>query len=482
MNDKRKKTNPSVLSERYATSAINEIFSEFRRNQMERDFWIMVLKSEKGQGVDISQDDIDKFIAAKDDIDLDRIKEIEAESRHDINAKIKAFVEKAGAKEIIHRPLTSRDLSDNIDQAQIILASKVIFGKFISILRYFIEKAILYNEIPIAGRSHDKPAQPILLGKRFAMWAEELLIHLLNFEKFLANYPLRGIKGPMGTQSDMLNLLGDHEKVKWLEQDIANEMGFTNVMICPGQVYPRSLDFALFSHLLNLACACGSFATTMRLMSGLDLATEGFKKGQVGSTAMPHKQNPRSSERICGFVNLIKMYTYGISLNAGNQWNEGDVSCSVLRRVCIEEMFYACDGLCETTLTVLNEMGIYEGMIQKELERLLPFLATTKILNLACKKGLGREQAHEIIKDQTTKMAERIKSEGADASDFPRQLANCEEFVQAGITKDDIQTEIQSQLAVIKKEKEQIISTLTAANLLIRRYPREAMYEPEEIL
>ena len=137
---------------------------------------------------------------------------------------------------------------------------------------------------------------------------------------------LRGIKGTVGTQADMLKLLGSPEKVQLLEDKVAKELGFSDILLSPGQVYPRTLDYSVIGKLSILGAACENFAKTMRLMAGYELMTEGFKEGQVGSSAMPHKMNTRSSERICSLAELLKMYTDGASRIAGDQWEEGDVS------------------------------------------------------------------------------------------------------------------------------------------------------------
>ena len=386
--------NLNVLSERYATKEINNIFSKKGKILAERELWISVLKAQKEAGLVISDEVIKKYELVKANIDLDLIDKIERKTRHDVKARIEAFVQTANTEEHIHKGMTSRDLTDNVEQMQIKNASKIIFEKYVAILKSFVEKAQDYNYIVLTARTHHQPAQCTLLGRRFSMWAEELILHLDEFEHFIDNYPLRGIKGAVGTQFDMLTLLGSEEKVDLLEQKVAQSLGFNNILINPGQVYPRSLDLSLVSKLTTLSSACENFAKSIRLMAGYELLTEGFKKDQVGSSAMPHKMNTRSSERICSLSELVKMYYDGASRLSGDQWEEGDVSCSVLRRVIIPDVFYASDGICETTLTVLKEMGVYEDKFSEEVAKYLPFLATTQMLMLAVQAGIGREQAH----------------------------------------------------------------------------------------
>ena len=322
--------NPNVLSQRYATPEMNRIFGEEGKTLMERELWLTVLKAQRRLGMDIPDTAIERYHAAKEDVDLDRVKEIELRTKHDVKAKIEAYNEAAGGAEYIHLGMTSRDLTDNVEQLQIREAMTLIHGKYVSVLRHLLDKAEDYAAVELTGRTHRQPAQTTLLGRRFSMWAEELLLHLKESEAFIDCYPLRGVKGAVGTQFDMAELLGSPEKALRLERMVADELGFRDLMDSTGQVYPRSLDYKVTSHLAALASACENFATSIRLMAGHELVTEGFAEGQVGSSVMPHKMNTRSTERICALSELQKMYADGASRLAGGQWEEGDVSCSAL--------------------------------------------------------------------------------------------------------------------------------------------------------
>jgi adenylosuccinate lyase len=472
--------NLNILSQRYASDEINYIFSEHGKTLFERELWIAVLKTQRELGIDIPEEAITFYEEVKEKIDLNLIKEIEEKTRHDIKAKIEAFNIAAGGKyELIHRTMTSRDLSDNVEQMQIKKACKIIFGKYVSVLRHFVEKSKEYDSIIITARTHHQPAQPTLLGRKFAMWAEELYYALSEFESFIETYPLRGMKGPVGTQFDMLTLLGSVEKVQELEQKIASYLGFKNVLAAPGQVYPRSLDMKLASRLSVLSSACESYALDMRLMSGYELVTEGFQEGQVGSSSMPHKMNTRSSERICGFSELLKMYADGASRLAGHQWEEGDVSCSVVRRVIIPDMFYVSDGLCETTLVVLNEMGTYPNVISAEVDKYLPFLATTELLNAATMKGMNREKAHELIRKHSVAEALRIRETGGYNNKLAKQLGDDSEFP---LDEADIEKILEDKAHFVGNAKKQIYDVVQKTDHLIEKFKIEASYEPGRIL
>ena len=473
--------NTNVLSERYAGPEINDIFSEKGRITAERALWVAVMKAQRTLGLSIPADVIEGYENAIDRIDLEFIRQREIETKHDVKAKIEAFVKASGKEEHIHKGMTSRDLTDNVEQMQFKKASQIILGRYISVLKHMLDCARKYRSIVLTARTHHQAAQPTLMGRRFAMWAEELLTHLNGFEDFLKAYPLRGIKGPVGTQFDMLTLLGNPEKVRKLEILVAESLGFENVLDATGQVYPRSLDFALLSRLALLGSACENFAKGMRLMSGYELVTEGFREGQVGSSAMPHKMNTRSTERICGFSSLIKMYADGASRLSGDQWEEGDVSCSVVRRIVMPDSFYASDGLCETTLTVLSNMGAYPVTIEKELDRFLPFLASTEILMTAVKAGVGRETAHEAIKRHAVAEAIAMREKGT-VPRLAEKLAEDTVFKNADITEGQIASILADKTHFVGNAAEQIDRVIQKAAPLLERHPEAAQYEAGDIL
>ena len=474
--------NHNVLSKRYATGEINRIFSDEGKVGFERDLWIAVLSAQKKLGLEVPEGVVEAYTSARNNINLDLINEIELRTKHDVKARIEAFNHAAGGHEYIHLGMTSRDLTDNVEQLQAMKASRIILGKYVSVLRHMLDKAKEYQGMELTARTHHQPAQPTLLGRRFSMWAEELYLHIREFEAFIEKYPLRGIKGPVGTQFDMGKLLGSQEKALQLEDMITKELGFTEVLNSPGQVYPRSLDYKLISHLAALASACENFSKTIRLMAGYELVTEGFRDGQVGSSIMPHKMNTRSTERVCALSELVKTYADGASRMAGDQWEEGDVSCSAIRRVLIPDAFYASDGIVETTLNVLNQMGPYPAVISKEVDRYLPFLATTEVLVIAVKSGIGREEAHGIIKKHAIAEALGMREQGSSGNRLMAKLASEPVFEEAGITEEKLSTLLLDKRHFIGNANRQIDAVIEKCGELIERHGKEASYEPGDIL
>jgi len=385
-----------------------DIFAPEAKIISERKLWLAVAGAQSALGHAIPESVIADYEKVLTKVDLASIDEREKITRHDVKARIEEFNALAG-HEVIHAGMTSRDLTENIEALQIRNGMNIVHDKTITVLARLGEHAARFADQPIAGRSHNVPAQITTLGKRFASAAEELLFAYERLDALLDRYPMRGIKGPVGTSQDSIDLLGSSDAHQKLEAAIASELGFEHVLDSTGQIYPRSFDYDVVTTLVQIAAAPSSLATSIRLMAGAELVTEGFKAGQVGSSAMPHKMNTRSCERINGLAVVLRGYASMISELAGDQWNEGDVSCSVVRRVALPDAFYAIDGLLETTLTVLNEFGAFPAVIAAELERYLPFLATTKILMAAIKAGVGREVAHEVIKEHATKAALQMR-------------------------------------------------------------------------
>jgi adenylosuccinate lyase len=454
---------------------MRQIFSAESKIIAERELWLAVARAQKKMGHNISDEQLSAYEKVKHSVDLTSIDQREKENRHDVKARIEEFNSLAG-HQVIHTGMTSRDLTENIEALQIRLALELVHDKVVALLARLGEKADQFSDQPIAGRSHNVPAQVTTLGKRFANSAEELLYAYERLTSLMQRYPMRGLKGPVGTAQDSIDLLGSIEKHLNLEQEIAAHLGFNRVLHSTGQVYPRSLDYEVVTTLVQLAAAPSSLATTIRLMAGAELVTEGFKDGQVGSSAMPHKMNSRSCERVNGLAVILRGYSAMVAELAGDQWNEGDVSCSVVRRVAIADAFYAFDGLIETMLTILKEFGAFPAVIDAELERYLPFLASTKILMAAVKKGVGRESAHEIIKEHSTKAALSMR-----AGEPNKLIDALADDPRIPLDRNELQHLISNPIEFAGAAKEQVAQVLTRINQITAKHLDAAKYQPESI-
>jgi adenylosuccinate lyase len=376
--------------------------------------------------------------------------------------------------------MTSRDLTENVEQLQIRSSLQLIRSKSVALLARLGRRAAEFESLVMAGRTHNVAAQATTLGKRFANAADELLVALARLDGLVARYPLRGIKGPVGTAQDMLDLLGgDPRRLAELEARVASHLGFDVVFTSVGQVYPRSLDHDVLSALVQLGAAPSSLAISIRLMAGSELVTEGFRPGQVGSSAMPHKMNTRSAERINGFQVVLRGYAAMTAELAGAQWNEGDVSCSVVRRVALPGAFFALDGMLETALTVLDDFGAYPAVIARELDRYLPFLATTKVLMAAVRAGVGRETAHEVIKEHAVAVALAMREGGLERNDLLQRLAA---DPRLRLSADTLSSALADPAEFTGAARSQVAAVLTRIEDVLAADPAAAKYEPEPVL
>ena len=470
---------PNVLAGRYASKAMCAVWSAEGRIKLERDYWIAVLRAQKELGLDIPQQAIDAYERVKGEINLDSINEREAITRHDVKARIEEFCDLAG-HEHIHKGLTSRDLTENVEQLQIIQALEVVRNKAVAALLALANRAEEWKSLVITARTHNVPAQPTTFGKRLAMFGEDLLLAVRELDRIIANYPVRGLKGPVGTQMDLLTLFdGDASKVASLEGSILDHLGVGAALDTVGQVYPRGLDFEVVSIFVRLASGPSSFAKTLRIMAGHELASEGFAKGQVGSSAMPHKMNSRSCERINGFGAILKGYLTMAGELAGDQWNEGDVSCSVVRRVFLPDSFFAIDGLIDTFITILNQMEVYPAVIDQENQRYGPFLATTTVLMEAVKAGAGREEAHEAIKEHAVQTVRDLRAGKITSNDLVARLGADSRLGLSEAKLAEMMARAQAMTGLATTQVENFCATVREE---AQNFPDAANYKPGAIL
>ncbi len=465
-------TIPNVLADRYASAEMRRIWSPGHKVVLERRFWVAVLQAQAELGVTVAEGAVEAYESVVEQVDLASIAERERVTKHDVKARIEEFNALAGRQEI-HKGLTSRDLTENVEQLQVRLALGLVRDRMVAGLARLAERAAEHAAVAVTGRSHNVPAQVTTVGKRLAMAGEDLLQALARVEELLARYPLRGVKGPVGTQQDILDLLGgDPVAVGELERRVATHLGFENGLAAVGQVYPRSLDLDVVAAYLQAASGPAGFAVTLRLMAGVGLATEGFLPGQVGSSAMPHKQNARSSERITALAHILGGHLAMVTALVGDQWNEGDVSCSAVRRVALPDASFAVDGLFETFLAVLRGFAVYPDRIAAELGRELPFLATTKLLLALVKRDVGREDAHAAVKEHAL----------VAAGDGPAFLARLAGDARIGLSAADLTALIGDPLDLAGAAPAQVAAFVARVDEVAKRHPAAAAYAGADVL
>ncbi len=472
---------PNVLAERYASPAMRAIWSAQGRILLERDLWLAVMKAQRDLGLKIPAAAIADYERVKGEVDLASIDRRERTLLHDVKARIEEFNDRAG-REFIHLGMTSRDLTENVEQLQVLRGLELIRTKAVAALSRLAARAKSTRSVMVTGRTHNVPAQPTTFGKRLAMAGEELLAGLERLDQLIARYPARGLKGAVGTQLDQTTLFeGDAARAARLEQRLMKHLGLRRVLGSVGQVYPRSLDFDAVTALHQVGAAAGSFSTTVRLMAGLGLMTEGFKKGQVGSSAMPHKVNCRNCERIHGFMTILSGHVAMAAQLSGGQWNEGDVSCSVVRRVLLPDAFFALDGLLETWITVLDQFEIFPAAIRAENERQLPFLATTTILMEAVKRGAGRETAHAAIKEHALAAAKALR-DGAAGQAEVGLLERLAGDARLGLTRTQLGALLADPRRFVGAAPTQVDAFCAAARGWVRRFPAAREFQPAPLL
>ncbi len=469
----------NILAERYASDAMREIWSAEGKILIERELWIAVMKAQRELGLNIPEEAINAYEQVKNQIDIDSIMRRETVTRHDVKARIEEFCDLAGY-EHIHKGMTSRDLTENVEQLQILKSLRLLQIQATATVNAFAARSVEHRDLVITFRTHNVAAQPGTLGKRISIFGSELLYACERLNRLLDKYPVRGLKGAIGTQLDQLTLFGDDSrKVATLEEKFVNHLGFKNTLNNIGQIYPRSLDFETVSTLYQLGSAPSSFAKTMRLMAGHELASEGFAKGQVGSSAMPHKMNSRSCERINGFHTILRGYLTMAEGLAGDQWNEGDVSCSVVRRVMLPDSFFAINGMLDTTITVLDQMEVYPAVIQRENAHYLPFLASTTILMTAVRNGAGRESAHEAIKEHAIATVKNLRDGKIARNDLINRLS---EDSRIGLGAEVLHGIISNTAKLTGLAGEQVDTFAEKAKTLANRFSASKTYRPASIL
>ncbi|MFP6901054.1 MAG: adenylosuccinate lyase [Opitutales bacterium] len=470
---------PNVLADRYASEPMKEIWSPAGKVRLERELWLAVMKAQRDFGLPIPEEAIAAYEKVKGQVDLVSIRNREQVTKHDVKARLEEFCELAGHQHA-HKGMTSRDLTENVEQLQVLRALDLVLEKAASALLALARKAEEFAEFPITGRSHNVPAQLTTVGKRLATVGEEMDRAMEALRELREGYPFRGLKGAVGTQLDQLTLLeGDASKVEQLEKRLLDILGAPAQWQNVGQVYPRSLDFETVSRLYQLASAPANFSIAMRLAAGHELLSEGFAKGQTGSSAMPHKMNSRSCERITGLRTVLRGHLCMTESIAGDQWSEGDVSCSVVRRIALPDAFFAIDGLLETFLVVLLQMEVHEECIERENALQLPFLASTTFLMEAVKGGAGREDAHEAIKEHALDTARDLRAGKIERNDLGQRLAEDERI---GLSQKKIEAILTEAANATGSASRQTRLFTERARRWMQRFPEAANYQPGDIL
>ncbi len=427
----------SPLNSRYASDEMKAVFSPDMKFKTWRKLWITLAESEKELGLDITDEQIEELKAHKDDINYEVAAEREKLVRHDVMAHVYAYgTQCPKAKGIIHLGATSCYVGDNTDVIIMTEAMKIIRTKVISVIKKLSDFAMKYKDMPTLGFTHFQAAQTTTVGKRACLWIQDLMMDLEQIDFVLSNVKLLGSKGTTGTQASFMELFeGDTEKVKRLDNMIAEKLGYSGVFAVSGQTYTRKLDSIFANVLSGIAQSCTKFSNDMRLLQHLKEMEEPFEKNQIGSSAMAYKRNPMRSERMASLARYIMVDALNPAITAATQWFERTLDDSANKRIAIPEAFLACDAILNIYINVSGGLVVYPKVIERHLMEELPFMATENIMMDAVKRGGDRQELHERIRELSMEAGAVVKQEGGK-NDLIERIAKEPMF---GMSLEDLQ-------------------------------------------
>ncbi len=414
----------SPFNARYASSEMQQIFSPDMKFRTWRKLWIALAEAEKELGLNITDAQIEQLNNRKDDINYEVAEQYEKQFRHDVMSHVHAYGEQCpDAKAIIHLGATSCYVGDNTDIIVMTEALKLVRSKMLILIKKLSDFALEYKDMPTLGFTHYQPAQLVTVGKRATLWIQELLMDMEDLDHTIENMKLLGSKGTTGTQASFLNLFdGDHEKVKKLEQLIADKMGFKTVFAVSGQTYPRKLDSRVLNVLSGIAQSAYKFSNDMRLLQSMKEMEEPFEEKQIGSSAMAYKRNPMRCERISSLARYVIVDALNPAITASTQWFERTLDDSANKRISVPEAFLAVDAILNIYINVSSGFVVYPKVILKHVMDELPFMATENIMMEAVKHGGDRQELHEQIRKHSMDAGRRVKVEG-ESNDLIERIA-----------------------------------------------------------
>ena len=415
----------SPLAERFATEDMILLWSPQKKFSTWRRCWVALAEAEQDLGLPITDEQVEEMRAHIDDIDFEKARAFEKETRHDVMAHIHAYALVAPkAKPIIHLGATSCFVGDNTDLLLLREGLELLLDKAVNVLARLRDFADKWKDQPTLGYTHYQPAQVVTVGKRACLWAQDLAFDIEDLEVAIARLQCRGVKGTTGTQASFLALFdGDSDKVRQLDEAVAKRLGFESSYPVTGQTYPRKVDTHVLRVLAGIGESVHKFGTDMRLLQNLKEVEEPFEKSQVGSSAMAYKRNPMRCERACALARFLMVAPLHSEFTTATQWFERTLDDSAIRRLSLPEAFLACDGILNLYLNVMENPAVYPKVIEKHLRAELPFMATENIIMACVKKGGDRQELHEVIREHSQAAAAVVKEEGGD-NDLLERLEN----------------------------------------------------------
>ena len=459
------------LGSRYASKEMQYLFSPDMKFRTWRRLWIALAETEQELGLDITPEQIEELKAHAEDINYEVAQEREKIVRHDVMSHVYAYGQQCPkAAGIIHLGATSCYVGDNTDVIVMNEAMKLIRKKLVNVIAELAKFADQYKELPTLAFTHFQPAQPTTVGKRAALWLQDLVMDLEDVQHQIDGAKLLGCKGTTGTQASFLELFdGDHAKCRELDRRIAEKMGYTGCFAVSGQTYSRKLDSRILNVLSGIAQSATKFSNDIRLLQHLKEIEEPFEKGQIGSSAMAYKRNPMRSERIASLARYVMVDALNPAITAATQWFERTLDDSANKRISIPEAFLAVDGILSLYLNVVDGLVVYPKVIEQRLMKELPFMATENIMMDAVKRGGNRQELHERIRVHSMEAGRQVKVEGKE-NDLLERIAADEAF---GVTLDELKN-ILDPAKYVGRSPEQVTEFLTeCVNPLLEQYKDE---------
>ena len=443
----------SPLAERYASRAMLELWSPQVRHGLWRRLWLALAEAERELGVEIPEEAIRRMRAHVDDIDFEKVAAYERRFRHDVMAHVHAFGDVApAARPFIHLGATSAFVTDNADLILMRRAMELLRGKMVDVVRVLATFARTWRGEPTLAYTHLQPAQLTTVGKRAALWLEDLVIDLADLDHRIATLPLRGVKGTTGTQASFLELFdGDHAKVRRLDELVTHAMGFERSLPVTGQTYSRKLDAQVLSVVAGIAASASKFSGDVRLLQSFGEIEEPFEREQIGSSAMAYKRNPMRSERIASLARFVISLEENANLTHSVQYFERTLDDSANRRLVLPEAFLATDAMLILMANVAGGLEVHPARIRRRIDEELPFMATEKLIVRAVRAGGDRQEVHEVIRRHSIEAAQALK-DGAARNDLFERLAADPAFP---IALDDIR-EVTDPAQFIGRAPEQV--------------------------
>ena len=463
----------SPLSTRYASKEMQYLFSDNNKFRTWRRLWIALAKAEHQLGLNVTQAQIEQLEAHAEDVNYDVAEAREKLVRHDVMSHVYAYGQQCPeAEAIIHLGATSCYVGDNTDILILRDASELVLRKCAQVLRNLAAFARQYKDLPCLAYTHLQPAQLTTVGKRAALWMNELAMDMENLEFQVSQLRLRGAKGTTGTQASFMELFeGNEEKVKELEALVAEQMGFEKCVAVSGQTYSRKTDAYVLAALSGVAQSACKFANDLRILQSFEEMEEPFEKNQIGSSAMPYKRNPMRSERICALARYVIQDGVNPAMTAATQWFERTLDDSANKRIAVAEAFLAVDAILEIYINVTAGLVVYDRVVRRRVMEKLPFMATENIMMEAVKRGGSRQALHEALREHSHAAARKVKLEGGSNDLIDRIVAD----PLFPLTREEIEAQMAPEKYVGRAPSQVAEFLGDEIEPLLKRYPDESI-------